>query len=52
MVRAMSPELRGFDMNLHEISLSGGHLAGLMGDVLEKSARFRFRAGGFIVLRR
>jgi hypothetical protein len=34
-------------MNLQEISLSGGHLAGLMEAVLEKGARFRFMARGF-----
>ena len=34
-------------MNLHEISLSGGQLAGVMRAVLEKGARFRFRARGF-----
>ncbi|MCF8025499.1 MAG: S24/S26 family peptidase [Desulfobacteraceae bacterium] len=32
---------------LNEISLSGGDLAGLMQAVLEKNARFRFKARGF-----
>lgn len=33
-------------MSLNEISLSGGHLAGLMQAVLEKNACFRFKARG------